>query len=402
MRLTALLPLTAALCLVGSGVLAKESRAAEDHGWQKLDPKATVVDGKVLTPTCSQAPGTKPDFHFWVRRGTVNRLVVYFEGGGACWDDVTCSAPVTMDASGVHGFFKAQIGPTDNPAAYTGLFKLDDPQNPVRDWSFVYVPYCTADVHSGSATATYKDVKTGQVFQIEHRGDDNFRVILNWMSQHLKAPDQVLVTGSSAGAYGAVTQYPRVRGLYPKAKGALLGDAGQGVTTPSFEAARVEKWGYRLDPAIYGGANPVTETGGIVKRLAQTYPKDRFAQYTTANDLVQAQFFKVSNIPEGVLKTSVCQAWTDGMLAGVKDRQALANFRSYVAAGASHTILRGASPSASGITKADPTVKSLFQREVSGGQPFETWLGALLSRDAKGWDNQTCENCTHLPFACPF
>ena len=52
--------------------------------WAKLVPKATQLDGQLVTPTCSKAPGSKADFHFWARRGTVNKLVVFFEGGGAC------------------------------------------------------------------------------------------------------------------------------------------------------------------------------------------------------------------------------------------------------------------------------------------------------------------------------
>lgn len=29
-------------------------------------------------------------YAFFFRRGTVNKLVVEFEGGGACWDKETC------------------------------------------------------------------------------------------------------------------------------------------------------------------------------------------------------------------------------------------------------------------------------------------------------------------------
>jgi hypothetical protein len=32
----------------------------------------------------------------------------------------------------------------------TGLLDRANPQNPVRDWSLLFVPYCTGDVHSAS------------------------------------------------------------------------------------------------------------------------------------------------------------------------------------------------------------------------------------------------------------
>lgn len=31
------------------------------------------------------------------------------------------------------------------------MLGLHDPQNPFRDWSFVYIPSCTGDVHTGDA-----------------------------------------------------------------------------------------------------------------------------------------------------------------------------------------------------------------------------------------------------------
>ncbi len=30
-----------------------------------------------------------------------------------------------------------------------------DPQNPVRDWNFIYVPYCDGSVHMGDNEADY-------------------------------------------------------------------------------------------------------------------------------------------------------------------------------------------------------------------------------------------------------
>ena len=113
----------------------------------------------------------------------------------------------------------------------SGIFDLDNPRNPVRDWSFVFVPYCTGDVHSGSNNATYRNPDTGEPYTIRHRGADNFRVVMEWMRANFIAPDEILVAGSSAGAYGAATHYARIRDAYPGGQAAMLGDAGQGVTT---------------------------------------------------------------------------------------------------------------------------------------------------------------------------
>ena len=55
---------------------------------------------------------------------------------------------LATDRGRTEGFYKAELLPTDDPRRMSGLLDLDDPRNPVRNWSIVFVPYCTGDVHS--------------------------------------------------------------------------------------------------------------------------------------------------------------------------------------------------------------------------------------------------------------
>jgi len=74
-------------------------------GWTMVSPPADVpYNGETLHPICAR--GTP--YSFWARRGTVNKLVVYFQGGGACFSNLTCSPAV--------GAFKDRAGPGDNPS----------------------------------------------------------------------------------------------------------------------------------------------------------------------------------------------------------------------------------------------------------------------------------------------
>jgi hypothetical protein len=128
------------------------------HEWTKVQNLETVkgADGNKHTATCSTLPGTNSEFHFWAKRGKLNNLVVFFEGGGACWDNLTCTFPVQAGLPPqVPQFYKPQILPTDDPRTYDGLFNLTDRANPVKDWSYVYIPYCTGDIHLGSNTKQY-------------------------------------------------------------------------------------------------------------------------------------------------------------------------------------------------------------------------------------------------------
>jgi hypothetical protein len=99
---------------------------------------------------------------YYYRKGTADGLVVLFNGGGACWNAATCSKPRLAgdraffsgkDDQDAVGVYKAELLPGDGPARMTGLLDRANPQNPVRDWSLLIVPYCTGDVPSGSKCA---------------------------------------------------------------------------------------------------------------------------------------------------------------------------------------------------------------------------------------------------------
>ncbi len=375
------LVVAAALALGGCSAARADAPAEAQNGWVQIAPEPTRLDGRLYEATCSHAAGTDPAYRFWFRRGTADGLVVFFDGGGACWDDVTCAIPRRREADrDDDGFYKAELIPTDDPNRFGGIFDLDDPRNPVRDWSIVYVPYCTGDVHSGSNTARYSDPDTGESYTIEHRGADNFRVVLNWLKHNFAQPGQILVAGSSAGAYGASTHYARIRAAYPRGRALMLGDAGQGVMTQAFLDQRNASWRFVLPREVFARNTTLTPEIDVVGRLAERYPRDRFAQYTTAHDITQSSFYALMGAE------NACLAWTANMTSALAERQHEGNFRSYLASGETHAILR----------------TPRFYTEQSGGAPLADWLAAALSANGAGWENRACENCMVRPTRCSY
>lgn len=370
-----------ALALANAAHADAPAESAPASEWVQVTPPPVRLDGRLYEATCSHATGTDPAYRFWMRRGTAAGIVVFFDGGGACWDDITCAIPRRREAErDDDGFYKPELIPTDNPNRFSGIFDLNNPRNPVRDWSFVYVPYCTGDVHSGSNTATYTDPDTGQPYQIEHRGSDNFRVVLDWMKDNLPQPEQLLVAGSSAGAYGASTHYARIRAAFPRGRALMLGDAGQGVMTQTFLDQRNASWQFALPRGVLPRNAAITPDTDIVARLAARYPADRFAQYTTAHDITQSSFYALMGAE------NACVAWTNAMVTGLERRQHAGNFRSYLASGETHAILR----------------TPRFYSEQSGGVPLAEWLTAALSTNGAGWDNRECRDCMVRPTRCAY
>ncbi len=150
-----------------------------------------------------------------------SRLVFYLQGGGACWEAAACAAGTathvldTMDAKAV--LAEAQAAPMQV------LFNRNDQNNPFRDASFVYVPYCTADLHAGTAPFTY-DWFGPKV--VHHVGARNVDAYLARLAPTFAKADRVWLMGISAGGYGATLNWWRVQKAMPWARVDVVNDSG--------------------------------------------------------------------------------------------------------------------------------------------------------------------------------
>jgi hypothetical protein len=213
--------LKAAAFFVLSSFLASYSLAGEPRSkpflpdisevWTKIAPEGTTYMGRDLSLTCSGFPGTDTEFSFFVKGGIVNNLVIFFDGGEACWHSMNCFCPP--------GFPPEFPYLTDTPEAdksvdLQGIFDTNNPANPFKDWSFAFIPYCTGDFHWGSHNMAYP-VPLGwyedEIITIHHRCFDNFLVVLKWITEHFRRPHKIFVTGSSAGSPGALVGFPYIQ-----------------------------------------------------------------------------------------------------------------------------------------------------------------------------------------------
>jgi hypothetical protein len=370
---------------------------ATDGGWQTIadpPPIAVGADGRPHAASCSGYPGTDPGFRFWVRQGDPTKLAVVFDGGGACWDDLTCSNPFGGD--GVLTFYSPDIPPGSEPTRYGGLLDFANPANPVRDWTVVAIPYCTADVHLGSTDRGYTmkgHPGLPRQFTLHHRGYDNFMVVLDWITRHVpQGVSDLLVTGASAGGYGAAGNFPWLAQAYPQARLSVLADASQGVSTAGFDAGTPGRgsWNPQLAPWAFG-ANPMAvRSYEMIRQGASAYPAGRFAQYTTTMDSVQISFYTVMRLLHGPSDDPSCPGplkdWNHQMLGHLaSDRALLPNFRSYVAPGTSHTIIGD----------------NAFYAPMGSKPAVASWLGAMLDPTGSlDWSSVACPGCLRAP-RCP-
>lgn len=377
------------LALVAAPALAQSP-------WQTINNPPPVIgaDGLPHQATCSGYPGTNARYKFWVKPGDPKKLAVVFDGGGACWDDLTCSFPfggAVRDP--LIAFYSPAIPRGEDPSRYGGLLDFGNPANPVQDWTVVALPYCTGDVHLGSVDRSYNMVgHPGKpaTFTIRHRGYDNFMVVLDWISKNVpqQGVTDLLVTGASAGGYGAAGHFPWLARQFPQARLAVLADASQGVATEAFNTGTPGRgsWNTQLAPWVFGSDPLAVPSSELVRRGAQAYPNARFAQYTTTQDSVQVGFYGLMKLlygPGGSCR-QVTPDWNQQMLAALAaDKALLPNFRAFVAAGTSHTIVGDGA----------------FYSAPVEGTTMAAWLGAMLDpTGVAAWQNLACPDClTPLP-----
>lgn len=136
-------------------------------------------------------------------------LMIYLEGGGACFDAQTCGA--NPDAVG-----------SRNPAA-TGVFNRAQAANPVKDWNYVYVPYCTGDVHMGAKDDGSVEGVTGTQHFV---GRLNMTAFLHRIVPTFASAEKVLLTGVSAGGFGASANAAFVQYAFGSTPITVIDDSG--------------------------------------------------------------------------------------------------------------------------------------------------------------------------------
>jgi hypothetical protein len=193
---------------------------------------AQLKDGwNTLTPGGETSCAVDPDYRFFVRRAATDRVLVYFEGGGACSDGRSCDPDAATTPDG--GRTYKPTAPTAPPPR-RGIFDLAHPDNPFAEYSMVYVSYCTGDVHLGARDHTYtiEDARGPRQLLIKHRGQVNAMAALQWMYGNLPAPREIFVTGTSAGGYATPFYASMLARQYPRARVAGLSDASGALRVP--------------------------------------------------------------------------------------------------------------------------------------------------------------------------
>ena len=150
-------------------------------------------------------------YHGCLRLGKENKLMIAFSGGGVSFDEYTAARPNTVGNSG-QTFYSQEVFFADI-VMKLGTYGRSR-QNPFRDWSILFVPYATGDFHCGTNDFPYTDLN-GKPAILHHHGYKNYRALLSKIKELVPNPEQIIVTGFSAGAFATSLLTDDVCGEFP-------------------------------------------------------------------------------------------------------------------------------------------------------------------------------------------
>ncbi|MET1124576.1 MAG: pectin acetylesterase-family hydrolase [Archaeoglobaceae archaeon] len=193
--------------------------------------------------------GVGDDTFVMVRRGSEDKLLIYFEGGGACADYETCKPLLCTDPDlckpllGIGSVVTLESNFCFLKLYYRGgIFDVKNPLNPFRNWTILFIPYNTGDLHMGNRVVKYYD--DGDSKTVYHVGYVNAIVAMRWIGE--EKFDKIVVAGSSAGGYATLLHGYTAYRIFGKPV-IVVNDAGPGIMpskSSEFQMEEVMKrWG---------------------------------------------------------------------------------------------------------------------------------------------------------------
>lgn len=343
------LPSTEAADAAADAGEAAEESSPPAGPWERVKPGGD----------CQCADGS--EFSFWVREADPSKVVFFFQGGGACFNADTCSA-------GDSATSKLTTGPEDDPTGKDGIWDFDNPQNPLADYSFVFVPYCTGDVHLGDRAQEYSPEVT-----VQHRGFVNGTAALDHLVETFPEAEEVVVAGESAGSIPSPLYAGLVADRLPGAEITVLADgSGAYADDPGINAAIGSLWADRSIPdwpETEGITAEEWSIPGLFTFSGDHAPDISFARHDYAFDEVQKTFIELTGLPGG-----------DNIVGVIDDNERQiegsgVDLRSYTAPGADHTVLS----------------QDAFYTEEVAGVALVDWVSDLVEDSPV--DDVHCERC---------
>jgi hypothetical protein len=270
------------------------------------------------------------------------KLMIFLQGGGACFNSLTCGMnPSTFGMSE----FSSQLA-GGGAMGSGGVLNRMDTANPVADWNFVFVPFCTGDVHAGNK----RDVMvTGVPAPQQFVGFANMTRYLARIVPTFSGLTKVLLTGVSAGGFGAAANYPQTARAFAPVPVFDIDDSGPPMEDPYVPKCLQQAWStlWGFDKTILAECgsdcpDPTNYTLDATIHAAKQFPNVPLGLVEDTDDSVITLFYGFGNNNcTATLSQVSAMTFTAGLLDSRAKLAAYSNFGSFIFQGTAHTSLQG-------------------------------------------------------------
>jgi len=166
------------------------------------------------------------------------------------------------------------------------VFQRTQAGNPVADYIYVYVPYCTGDIHTGTHVANY--LVNGTNKPTYHYGGHNVDLFYPSLAASYPGLQRVLLAGVSAGGYGTFMSQDFAVRAFGGIRVDLYDDSGPPIENSTLFNAAIANWVPQFPSACSDCSM------GFGRNFAydrMTYPSSRFGFLTYQTDSVLPMFY---------------------------------------------------------------------------------------------------------------
>jgi hypothetical protein len=273
-------------------------------------------------------------------------LVVFLQGGGACWEAVTCgaAAPLLDKTASAGPFGPVEFARDVHDRYPRSWLRRENLPPAVREATIVFVPYCTGDVHGGARVRAYSTLLPGGPAPTwHHAGRANVTAFLRRLAPTFPSPRKLVVAGASGGGFGTLANYERFRAAWPAARGYLVDDSAPPLVGDAIPSTTRSAWysswnlGASLDPFC---PECRSDLSSALREIARRHPSDRIALVSHLSDEVIRGFYgSIFVSPPSIGPMPASQFAAELRRLGTTVMDPLPNARYFFTAGSGHPTL---------------------------------------------------------------
>lgn len=308
-------------------------------------------------------------------------VVIFFMGGGICYDAPSCLTDINMVHNGMGPDPLAWFWGTGHNG--NGIFDRNNGHNPFKDASYIILPHCTVDFHVGNKTSNYPT--TGEIHQYGYR---NVQLAMNHVVPTFADPNRkVTIAGFSAGGVGSMGNYHQIARAFEShghLPPFLINDGGpvQRRRYFSINSHNAIRNGWNLPTTVEQWCENCASEGyhSVLESIHALHPGVRTSQICSYQDLVvvglYTLFDAISNAAQfhwGILPPSMHPGLRDlaNWAAGLPNAGENGMHRSLLYWGDRHGALTVA-PITSGPDGATPWIREFLLAQLNRNDPHWT------------------------------